>query len=56
MLNSKPKYDHLENISGVIAIGQDITDRRMKEQEYTRLNDIANAPIFGMNKDCHVNI
>uniref|UniRef100_K3WMM8 histidine kinase n=1 Tax=Globisporangium ultimum (strain ATCC 200006 / CBS 805.95 / DAOM BR144) TaxID=431595 RepID=K3WMM8_GLOUD len=56
LLNATPKYDHFGNISGVVGIGQDITDRRAQEQEYTRLIDTANAPIFGVDKDLRVNI
>jgi PAS domain S-box-containing protein len=56
LLNATPKFDHFGNISGVIGIGQDITDRRAQEQEYTRLIDTANAPIFGVDKDGRVNI
>ncbi|GAB9466998.1 Hybrid signal transduction histidine kinase, partial [Globisporangium polare] len=56
LLNATPKYDHFGNVCGVVGIGQDITDRRAQEQEYTRLIDTANAPIFGVDKDCRVNI
>ena len=33
-----------------MGIGQDITDRIAQEQEYARLIDTANAPIFGVDK------
>ncbi|TMW62673.1 hypothetical protein Poli38472_005291 [Pythium oligandrum] len=56
LLNATPKYDHFGNISGVVGIGQDITDRIAQEQEYTRLIDTANAPIFGVDEDGRVNI
>ncbi|DBA02322.1 TPA: hypothetical protein N0F65_006197 [Lagenidium giganteum] len=56
LLNATPKYDHCGNICGVVGIGQDISDRRTQEQEYTRLIDTANAPIFGVDKQCRVNI
>lgn len=56
LLNATPRYDHLGQISGVVGIGQDITDRRAQEQEYSRLIDTANAPIFGVDKDYRVTI
>ncbi|EGZ17758.1 histidine kinase A two component receptor [Phytophthora sojae] len=56
LLNATPKYDHFGNISGAVGIGQDITDRRAQEQEYTRLIDTANAPIFGVDGNGCVNI
>ncbi|KAJ0412268.1 hypothetical protein ATCC90586_006654 [Pythium insidiosum] len=56
LLNATPKYDHFGNICGVVGIGQDITDRRAQEQEYTRLIDTANAPIFGVDRELRVNI
>eukprot|EP00644_Phytophthora_capsici_P009706 jgi/Phyca11/535407/estExt2_fgenesh1_pg.C_PHYCAscaffold_350068 len=56
LLNATPKYDHFGNICGVVGIGQDITDRRAQEQEYTRLIDTANAPIFGVDINGRVNI
>uniref|UniRef100_A0AAV1UGF4 histidine kinase n=1 Tax=Peronospora matthiolae TaxID=2874970 RepID=A0AAV1UGF4_9STRA len=56
LLNATPKYDHFGNISGAVGIGQDITDRRAQEQEYTRLIDTANAPIFGVDANGCVNI
>ncbi|KAG1709124.1 hypothetical protein DVH05_022756 [Phytophthora capsici] len=56
LLNATPKYDHFGNICGVVGIGQDITDRRAQEQEYTRLIDTANAPIFGVDENGCVNI
>ncbi|TYZ67159.1 hypothetical protein PybrP1_000151, partial [[Pythium] brassicae (nom. inval.)] len=56
LLNATPKYDHFGNVSGVVGIGQDITDRRAQEQEYTRLIDTANAPIFGVDVNGEVNI
>uniref|UniRef100_H3GW92 histidine kinase n=1 Tax=Phytophthora ramorum TaxID=164328 RepID=H3GW92_PHYRM len=56
LLNATPKYDHFGNICGAVGIGQDITDRRAQEQEYTRLIDTANAPIFGVDANGCVNI
>ncbi|KAG3027915.1 hypothetical protein PC120_g5134, partial [Phytophthora cactorum] len=56
LLNATPKYDHFGNICGAVGIGQDITDRRAQEQEYTRLIDTANAPIFGVDENGCVNI
>jgi len=40
----------------VVGIGQDITGRIAQEREYTRLIDTANAPIFGVDTQCAVNI
>ncbi|TYZ67240.1 hypothetical protein PybrP1_000099, partial [[Pythium] brassicae (nom. inval.)] len=40
----------------MVGIGQDITDRIAQEQEYTRLIDTANAPIFGVDSNGCVNI
>ncbi|GMG16051.1 unnamed protein product [Phytophthora fragariaefolia] len=56
LLNATPKYDHFGNICGAVGIGQDITDRRAQEHEYTRLIDTANAPIFGVDENGCVNI
>ncbi|TDH67282.1 hypothetical protein CCR75_003116 [Bremia lactucae] len=56
LLNATPKFDHFGNICGAVGIGQDITDRRAQEQEYTRLIDTANAPIFGVDENGCVNI
>ncbi|KAI9913170.1 hypothetical protein PsorP6_005036 [Peronosclerospora sorghi] len=56
LLNATPKFDHFGNICGAVGIGQDITDRRAQEQEYTRLIDTANAPIFGVDANGCVNI
>ncbi|KAE9353805.1 hypothetical protein PR003_g3681 [Phytophthora rubi] len=56
LLNATPKYDHFGNVCGAVGIGQDITDRRAQEQEYTRLIDTANAPIFGVDANGCVNI
>ncbi|RLN74284.1 hypothetical protein BBJ28_00006235, partial [Nothophytophthora sp. Chile5] len=56
LLNATPKYDHFGNICGAVGIGQDITDRRAQEQEYARLIDTANAPIFGVDEHGCVNI
>lgn len=56
LLNATPRYDMGGEIVGVVGIGQDITERIAQEQEYTRLIDTANAPIFGVNKDGAINI
>ncbi|KAF1321123.1 Hybrid signal transduction histidine kinase, partial [Globisporangium splendens] len=56
LLNATPRYDHLGQIAGVVGIGQDITERIVQEQEYSRLIDTANAPIFGVDKDYRVTI
>lgn len=56
LLNATPRYNELGGIVGVVGIGQDITDRIAQEQEYARLIDTANAPIFGVNAEGLVNI
>ncbi|TYZ56931.1 hypothetical protein PybrP1_003184 [[Pythium] brassicae (nom. inval.)] len=56
LLNATPRYDHLGQIVGVVGIGQDITERIVQEQEYSRLIDTANAPIFGVDKNYRVTI
>ncbi|OQR97186.1 hybrid signal transduction histidine kinase, partial [Achlya hypogyna] len=56
LLNATSRYDEVGNIVGVVGIGQDITDRVAQEQEYSRLIDKANAPIFGVDAELRVNI
>ncbi|TDH66675.1 hypothetical protein CCR75_008747 [Bremia lactucae] len=56
LLNATPRYNELGEIVGVVSIGQDITERIAQEQEYSRLIDTANAPIFGVDKEGCVNI
>ncbi|RHY57964.1 hypothetical protein DYB34_012782, partial [Aphanomyces astaci] len=55
-LNATARFDQMGHIIGVVGIGQDITDRIAQEQEYTRLIDTANAPIFGVDQNGLVNI
>ena len=40
----------------VVGIGQDITERIQTEQEYARIVDSANAPIFGVDVNGLINI
>uniref|UniRef100_H3GKE4 histidine kinase n=1 Tax=Phytophthora ramorum TaxID=164328 RepID=H3GKE4_PHYRM len=56
LLNATPRYNELGEIVGVVSIGQDITERIAQEQEYSRLIDTANAPIFGVDSEGRVNI
>lgn len=56
LLNATPQYDAHQNVVGVVGIGQDITERIQQEQEYMRLIDFANAPIFGVARDGSINI
>ena len=49
LLNATTRRDERDLIIGVVGIGQDITARVAQEQEYSRLIDTANAPIFGVN-------
>jgi PAS domain S-box-containing protein len=56
LLNATSRLDPSGKISGVVGIGQDITARLAQEQEYIRLIDTANAPIFGVNDRGQVNV
>ncbi|KAL3667048.1 hypothetical protein V7S43_007991 [Phytophthora oleae] len=56
LLNATPRFDHSGKITGVVGIGQDFTDQRAQEEEYIRLIDTANAPIFGIDMDGRVDI
>ena len=62
LLNATTRRDANGDITGVVGVGQDITDRKMAEGELNRvaqdlrlLIDTANAPIFGIDKDGRVN-
>ena len=56
LLNATTRRDEQNRISGVVGIGQDITARINQEQEYARLIDAANAPIFGIDVEGSVNV
>ena len=56
LLNATTRRDEHDFIVGVVGIGQDITARIAQEQEYARLIDTANAPIFGIDAHGHVNV
>ena len=56
LLNATTRRDERDLIIGVVGIGQDITARVAQEQEYSRLIDTANAPIFGVNVDGCINV
>ena len=56
LLNATTRRDETNRISGVVGIGQDITARMNQEQEYARLIDAANAPIFGIDVEGSVNV
>ena len=56
LLNATTRRDEQNRISGVVGIGQDITARMNQEQEYARLIDAANAPIFGIDVEGSVNV
>jgi len=56
LLNANPRRDAAGEIIGVVGVGQDITDRIAQEQEYVRLIDTANAPIFGIDSNGLVNV
>ena len=62
LLSMGTRRDKDGNIVGVMAVGQDITERKKAEGELERvaqdlraLIDTANAPIFGIDKDGNVN-
>jgi len=56
LLNATSRRDAEGHIVGVVGIGQDITARLAQEQEYSRLIDTANAPIFGVDVEGRVNV
>jgi PAS domain S-box-containing protein len=62
LLNATTRRDANGDITGVVGVGQDITDRKKAEGELNRvaqdlrlLIDTANAPIFGIDKEGRVN-
>ena len=62
LLNATTRRDANGEITGVVGVGQDITDRKKAEGELNRvaqdlrlLIDNANAPIFGIDKEGRVN-
>eukprot|EP00960_Hanusia_phi_P048053 758743-Hanusia_phi.AAC.4 len=62
LLNCTPHRDMSGNVIGVIAVGQDITERKKVEQEKSRVVqelqsfiDSANAPIFGIDAEGYLN-
>eukprot|EP00808_Paulinella_micropora_P003649 g22756.t1 len=61
LLNVSTRTDDRGRVTGIIGVGQDITQRKMAEQELNRvaqdlerLIDGANAPIFGIDTDGNV--
>ena len=56
LLNATTRRDEQKHVVGVVGIGQDITARMNQEQEYARLIDAANAPIFGIDVEGRVNV
>ena len=56
LLNATTRRDAQNRVTGVVGIGQDITARIAQEQEYSRLIDTANAPIFGIDRNGLVNV
>ena len=56
LLNANPRRNAKNEIVGVVGVGQDITSRLVQEQEYVRLIELANAPIFGVDMDGNVNV
>ncbi|KAK3279432.1 hypothetical protein CYMTET_12687 [Cymbomonas tetramitiformis] len=62
LLNATSRHDKNGEVTGVVGVGQDITERKKAEGELQRvaedlraLIDTANAPIFGIDKDGLVN-
>ena len=62
LLNATTRRDAYGNVSGVVGVGQDITERKVAEKQsetiandLTKLIDTANAPIFGIDIDGHIN-
>jgi PAS domain S-box-containing protein len=62
ILNVTPRTDESGNFVGVLCVGQDITVRKNMEvekmslaQELQTFIDTANAPIFGIDANGHVN-
>jgi PAS domain S-box-containing protein len=56
LLSATSRRDVDGHIVGMVGIGQDITARLAQEQEYSRLIDTANAPIFGVDVEGKVNV
>ena len=56
LLNATSRRDVDGHIIGVVGIGQDITARIAQEQEYARVIETANAPIFGVDLDGKVTV
>ncbi len=50
------RHDKQGNVIGVVDICQDITDCLAQEREYSKLIDMANAPIFGVDTQGAVNV
>jgi len=62
LLNATTRRDSAGVVIGVIGVGQDITHRKLAEkelgnvaQELRAIIDTANAPIFGIDLNGHVN-
>eukprot|EP00927_Polykrikos_kofoidii_P021765 TRINITY_DN20509_c0_g2_i1.p1 TRINITY_DN20509_c0_g2~~TRINITY_DN20509_c0_g2_i1.p1 ORF type:complete len:3301 (-),score=769.44 TRINITY_DN20509_c0_g2_i1:57-9083(-) len=62
LLNATTRRDAKGNVTGVVGVGQDITelnqvmaDSKRIADDLTRLIDTANAPIFGIDKNGKVN-
>ncbi|KAE9329758.1 hypothetical protein PR003_g15475 [Phytophthora rubi] len=46
-----PRFETIGSVMGVVAIGQDVTERNTKEMEYRKLIQTTNAPIFGVDTE-----
>jgi PAS domain S-box-containing protein len=55
LVNANPRRNIQDKVIGVVGVGQDITARIAQEQEYRKLIDSANAPIFGIDSNNLVN-
>ncbi len=56
LLTDISSCDKQGNVIGMVVIGQDITVRLLQEQEYSKLINTANAPIFRVNTHDTINV
>jgi len=56
LLNATSRKDAEGRVIGVVGVGQDITARIAQEQEYYKLIDTANVPIFGVDTSGNITV